>query len=131
MLVNKKNKWKSKFVTFSIAAALMATAGAAGAATKSASLDGSSTSKNTGTMIASGSNTGHIYAINNGSNTQIRGYAKRSIDWLPDSTVDSTSWLNPGDSERSFFTQTTGHKYYGQIVGQTVGSRGSVTLSIW
>lgn len=42
MLVNRKNKWKSKLVSLSLATALMATAGAVGAASKSASLDGSS-----------------------------------------------------------------------------------------
>ncbi|WP_243292183.1 hypothetical protein [Bacillus sp. FJAT-47783] len=130
MLVNRKRKWKPKFIALSLAAGLVATAGAAGAVSKSASLDGSSTYKNTGTITATSGSTGNIYATNTGANTQTRGYGKRSIDWWPDSIVASTNWLNPGKSERRYFTQTKGHVYYGQIGGQTIGSRGSVTITV-
>jgi PhoPQ-activated pathogenicity-related protein len=130
MLVNRKNKWKSKLVSLSLATALIATAGAAGAASTSASLDGSSTYKDTAIITASSNSTGNIYATNTGANTQTRGYGYKSIDWWPDSIVASTNWLNPGQAERSYFTQTKGDKYYGQIVGQTVGSRGSVTITV-
>ena len=56
-----------------------------------------------------------MYATNTGANIQTRGYAKRSINYLPDSTVTSTNWLNPGNSQSASFTQTKGHVYYGQI----------------
>ncbi len=131
MLVNKKNKWKSKFVAFSLAATLMATAGAAGAASKSANLDGSSTYKNTGTITASNGSTGKIFATNTGANTQTSAYGMRSINSWPDSTVASTNWLNPGQSQSVNFTQTKDHVYYGQITGQTSSARGSVTLTVF
>lgn len=131
MLVNKKNKMKSKFVALSLAAALMATAGVAGAASKTASLDGSSTYEDTTHLVASNGSSGKIYATNTGQNTQTRGYGMKSINWLPDSTVASTNWLNPGGSQTSSFTQTKGDEYYGQIVGQTVGARGSVTITVY
>lgn len=130
MLVNRKNKWKSKWVSLSLAAAVIATASAVGAASVTASLDGSSTYKNTSPLTASRNDNGNITATNTGANTQTRGYAYKSIDWWPDSIVASTNWLNPGQTENRSFTQTAGDKYYGQIVGQTVGSRGSVTITV-
>ncbi|QHN48845.1 hypothetical protein EPB69_05700 [Geobacillus stearothermophilus] len=38
--------------------------------------------------------------------------------------------LNPRQEETRNFTQQEGDKYYGQIVGQTVGSRGYVTITV-
>ncbi|WP_253263397.1 hypothetical protein [Anoxybacillus sp. EFIL] len=96
MLVNRKNKWKSKWISLSLAAAVIATASAAVAESATASLDGSSTYKDTSIIKATTNGTGTIYAINNGANTQTRGYAYKSIDWWPDSIVASTNWLNPG-----------------------------------
>ena len=130
MLVNSKNKIKSKIVTLSMAVALMATATSAAAASYSASLDGSSTYKNTSSLTASNSSTGNIYATNNGANTTTRGYAKKSINWLPDSTAASTNWINPGNGQTAYFTQKKGDVYYGQISGQTTGSRGSVKITV-
>ncbi|EPR26580.1 MULTISPECIES: hypothetical protein [Geobacillus] len=52
------------------------------------------------------------------------------INWWPDSVVASTNWLNPGQEETRNFTQKDGDKYYGQIVGQTVSSRGYVTITV-
>ncbi|AXM89900.1 hypothetical protein CI793_12235 [Anoxybacillus ayderensis] len=130
MLVNRKNKWKSKFASLSLAAAVIATASAVTAESATAFLDGSSTYKDTAIVKATTNGTGTLYAINNGANTQTRGYAYKSIDWWPESIVASTNWLNPGQTENRSFTQTAGDNYYGQIVGQTVGSRGSVTITV-
>ncbi|WP_078557274.1 hypothetical protein [Bacillus alkalicellulosilyticus] len=130
MLVNKKRKWKSKVVTLAVAFALITTVGATGAAQVTAHLDGSGTSKNTSTLTASNSTNGNIYVTNTGSNTTTRGYAKREISWWPDSTAASTSWLNPGTTSTVRFSQTSGHQYYGQIVGQTTSSRGAVRLTV-
>ncbi|KZE93744.1 hypothetical protein AVP43_02792 [Geobacillus stearothermophilus] len=38
--------------------------------------------------------------------------------------------LNPRQEETRSFPQTKDDKYYGQIVGQTVGSRGYVTITV-
>ncbi|ADU94511.1 MULTISPECIES: hypothetical protein [Geobacillus] len=130
MIVNRKKKWKSKWASLSLAAAVIATAGAAGAESATAFLDGSSTYSNTKTIRANTNGTGNIHAVNNGANTQTRGYAYKSIDWWPDSVVASTNWLNPRQEETRNFTQQEGDKYYGQIVGQTVGSRGYVTITV-
>ncbi|AXI01091.1 hypothetical protein DV702_16020 [Sporosarcina sp. PTS2304] len=130
MLVNRRNKIKSKIVTLSLAVALMATANSAAAAVKSASLDGSGTYKNTVSQTATNTISGKISATNTGGNTTTRGYAKKSISWLPDSTVASTNWLTPGQGQSVNFTQKKGDIFYGQIVGQTVGSRGSVTITV-
>ncbi|KYD26501.1 MULTISPECIES: hypothetical protein [Parageobacillus] len=131
MLVNRKNKWKSKIASLSLAAALITLASAAGAETKSAFLDGTSISKNTSLIEAKRNGTGKLLAVNNGANTLTRGYAYKSIDWWPDSIVASTNWLNPGQEETRSFTQTKGDKYYGQIAGQTIGSRGYVTITVY
>jgi len=71
-----------------------------------------------------------VHVKNNGANTQTRGYAYKLINWWPDSVVASTNWLNPGQEETRSFPQTKDDKYYGQIVGQTVGSRGYVTITV-
>ncbi|MFC0299077.1 hypothetical protein [Geobacillus jurassicus] len=110
MIVNRKKKWKSKWASLSLAAAVIATAGAAGAASATAFLDGSSTYKNTSPLTASRNDTGNIKAVNNGANTQTRGYAYKLINWWPDSIVASTNWLNPGQEETRSFTQTNGDK---------------------
>ncbi|WP_342514212.1 hypothetical protein MKY34_05495 [Sporosarcina sp. FSL K6-1522] len=130
MLISKKRKSRSKFVAMCLAMVMIATVSVVSAAQSTANLDGSGTSKSTSILTATKAGTGNIYATNNGANTTTRGYAKKSINWLPDSTVASTNWLNPGQSQTATFTQSIGQEYYGQIVGQTSSSRGGVRLTV-
>ncbi|WP_201451664.1 hypothetical protein [Geobacillus sp. TFV-3] len=52
------------------------------------------------------------------------------INWWSDSVIASTNWLNPRQEETRSFPPTKDDEYYGQIVGQTVGSRGYVTITV-
>lgn len=133
MLVNKKNKRKSKFVALFLIVGLMATAGVASAAEKSAWLygNGTSSSAKTSTIKASKNATGKIYATNTSANLQTRAYAKRSIVLLPDSTVADTGWFNPGTAKSKSFSQKKDKKYYGQIVGQTAYATGGVRITVY
>lgn len=130
MIVNKKRKWRSKIVSLSIATALLATGGAVSAASKTAYLDGSGTSKNTGTVTATSNNVGDILTQNSGANTNVRGYGKKKITLLPDSTVASSPWLGPNGRDTRFFGQDKNSVYYGQITGQTKASRGNISIAI-
>lgn len=133
MLVNKKNKRKSKFVALFLIVGLMATAGVASAAEKSAWLygNGVTNTKNTEKITASKDGTGKLYATNTSANLQTRAYAKRSIAILPDSTVADTGWFNPYTAKQKTFTQKDGKKYYGQIVGQTAYATGGVRITVY
>ncbi|SET15331.1 hypothetical protein SAMN05216389_10671 [Oceanobacillus limi] len=131
MLISKRSRLRPKFAAVVLTLILMISAGAVSAAQSTAYLSGSSNNANTATLTATSGATGNIYVTNSGANTTTRGTAKRSISWWPDSTVASTSWLNPRTSQRVYFSQTSGHKYYGQIVGQTLSARGAVTLTVY
>lgn len=130
MLVNKKRKSKRKVISTFLAIGMIVSASTAGAATYTANLNGSSNHANTTTVTAKNSKASNIYATNSGANTTTRGYAKKKVTILPDSTVASTGWMNPGNSKTASFSPKTGKKYYGQITGQTKSSRGGVRLTI-
>lgn len=130
MLINRKKKFKSMFVTISIVAVFMSIGGAISAAQATAYLDGSANNKNTATLKATKNGTGSVYGTNSGANTQTRATAHRKITLLPDSVVASTGWLNPGQAKTATFSQTNGHNYYGKIAGQTLSSRGGARITV-
>ncbi|WP_077299829.1 hypothetical protein [Virgibacillus pantothenticus] len=130
MIINKKRKSKKKLICGFLAIGIIVSTSTAGAATYTANLNGSSNTAKTTTVTANKNKTSKIYATNSGANTTTQGYAKRSVVVLPDSTVASTGWMNPGKSKTVYFSQKKGKKYYGQISGQTRSSRGGVRLTM-
>lgn len=130
MLVNKRRKSKKKVIGALLALGMLVSTSTAGAATYTANLNGSSNTAKTTIVTATSTKSSNIYATNSGANTLTNGYAKRVVSYLPDSTVAGTGWLNPGTSKTAYFTQEKGKRYYGQITGQTLSSRGGVRLTI-
>lgn len=49
---------------------------------------------------------------------------------LPDASVASTGWMNPGSDKTVSYSQENGKTYYGQISGQTKSARGTVQIKI-
>lgn len=130
MLINKKRTDKKKVLSAFLVIGLILGSSTVGAATYTANLNGSSNNAKTTTVTAKGNKSSSIYATNSGANTTTQGNAKRKVTILPDSTVASTGWMNPGSSKTVGFKQQDGKKYYGQIVGQTKNARGGVRLTI-
>lgn len=129
MLVNKKTKWKSRIVALSLLAALLTTGSAVGVQQSATAYLTGKTYKNTSVLTTTSNWQGRISTENTGANTTVRGYAIKKINLLPDSTVASTPWVKPQYTGYANFTHKKGQKFYGQIYGQTVNSRGNIKIT--
>lgn len=128
VIVNKKRNKKLLVIGAALSLSIFIS-GVAGATSKTAYLSGS-TSNETASIKATSTSGASIIGGNTGANTTVRAYGKKGITLLPDSTVASTDWLNPGKEQKKTFTPTVGKNYYGQITGQTSSSNGYVKITV-
>ncbi|KGX86068.1 hypothetical protein [Pontibacillus litoralis] len=115
------NKKKILLATLVLVFTLLFTVNTVYAATATAHIYPGKTSDTSSKITATKSN-GSLSVVSGGPNYYVKGYAKRSINYWPDSTAASII-AYPGKSRSTNFSANSGSKYYAQANAQT-GSTG-------
>lgn len=119
MIINKAQK-KKRLLPMTAAAlsisVLCATAAMASGTSTASIRPGKSTA--TGSTVTATGTTGSLKVSSAGPTFYVQGYAKREIDFWPDSTAASRT-ANPSQTVTSGFSATKSHQYYSQANTQS------------
>lgn len=117
MVVNKARKTKAKGLPLFILVLVLSIAGSVYAAGTSIAHISPGASSATGTTVKATGASGTLAVSSSGPAFYVQGYAKKQINWWPDSTVASAI-AYPSQTVKKSFTAENGSFYYAEAYTQ-------------
>lgn len=117
MIINKAHKKRAKWLPSLILALALSISGSVYAAGTSVAHISPGSSSATGTPVKATGTSGTLEVSSSGPAFYVQGYAKKQIDWWPDSTVASAI-AYPSQTVTKYFTAESGSYYYAQAYTQ-------------